>query len=181
MISPARNSKRAGFTLLELVLVTLTLVVLIATAVPNAQRGWETLQTERTAFTVAQMLRAAHTLAVTQSRPTTWTWNAQAHQVSLVIPSAGASTAPSTTGTPSIPDRLQRPRDLPFEVLVTVQHGRGSSSEASADSLVFFPDGTSQPATLLIGEPASPRYRIEVNGATSQVRVQRAGAPAPHS
>lgn len=161
--------------------MTLTLVVLIATAVPNMQRGWGTLQTERTAFTVAQTLRAAHTLAVTQSRPTTWTWNAPAHQVSLVIASAGAPIAPSTAPTPSIPDRLQRPRYLPPEVLLTVQQGSGSSSSASADSVVFFPDGTSQPATLLIGEPASPRYRIEVNGTTSQVRVQRAGASEPHS
>ena len=154
----------------------MALAVLVAMAVPNIQRGWETLRADRTAFTIAQTLRTAHTLAVTQSHRVTWTWNADRHQVSLGIPSSGTSTAPSTSSDESSLKHLTRPltiRDVP----VTVQPGTGSSS-VSADTVVFFPDGTSQTTTLLIGDPASPRYHILVDGTTGRVTVQ-AGPPIP--
>ena len=170
MTSPVRNSRVAGFTLLELVLVTAALVILIATAVPNIQHGWAALQTERTAFTVAQTLRSARTLAIASSASVAWVWDAEARQVCLGGPTA------RRCATDHLGDRLASPRRIPEPIQMTA-----TRQDQPVAQVTFFPDGTSQPTTFLISSPGASRYRITVDATTSQVAVQLDAAADAHS
>ena len=161
MTSPAGNDHvQGGFTFIELVFVALILGLLLASVLPRVQQSWAGLQAERTAFELAQSLRTARTLAVAQGRPVEWHWDAEARRVSLKT--AGADgTSESVTG------RLGRPRTIPDQVTLTVLQ-----DEQGVAHVNFFPDGTSEPTTLLISDATSPRHQITVDETTSQVVVQ---------
>lgn len=157
--SEIRNLQ-SGFTFIELVFVTLVLGILLVAALPSIQRGWSTLQMERTTFVLAQTLRTARTLAITQGRPIDWIWDAQAREVRL-------SSQPATGEPVAVPGRLGAPRVIPAAIeLAVLQRGQ------PVERISFFPDGTSQSTSLLIGGTSAPRYQIALNGSTSQVVVR---------
>ncbi len=153
-----RLTSARGFTLIELLFVVLALGFLLVSAAPSFSQGWSSLQTERTAFDVAQLLRTARTIAVSQAQPIDWRWDDSLRCMCL-----GASqTDGCSTG--RLPGRFGRSRTLPEPVRWYKPAGH----------VRFFPDGTSEPATLLIGDESAPRYQITVDETTGQVVVQTA-------
>jgi len=139
--------------------VALVLGLLLASAPPRLQRGWARVQMERTAFELAQSLRTARTVAITQSQPVEWVWDSDARAVWLGAQQPDGSTAP-------LPGRFGQPHPVPVDVdLTVVQSGQ------PVQQVTFLPNGTSQSTTLLIGDPTAPRYQVAVNGSTSQVVV----------
>ncbi len=159
---------QASFTFIELVFVTVVLGVLAVLAIPRMQQTWAHLQAERTAFEQAQLLRTARTIAIAQSEVVEWVWDGQAHRVWLGRQQADGSVAP-------LAGRFGHPRSLPEDVELTIVQPAESSDRVS-----FFPDGTSQSVTLVIGGKSLPRYQIVVDETTGQVAVQAASLPAPH-
>jgi len=114
---------------------------------------------ERTAFQLAQMLRTARTLAITQGHPIQWFWDSQAQQASLVVQQTDGSMA-------AVSGRFGQPQPIPTHVeLSVVQSGQ------PVTQIDFFPDGTSQTTSLLIGDTSASRYHVALDGPTSQVVV----------
>jgi type II secretory pathway pseudopilin PulG len=165
----SEKAKGAGFTFIELVFVTLAIGVLIVSALPNFRRGWSSLQTERVAFDLAQLLRTARTLAITQGQQVTWVWEPDPREVWLGTPRPGAKGS-----TERLPGRFGRVHAIPQTVsLVVTRDDGGVETQVS-----FFPNGTSQPVTLLIGDDVVPRYEVAVDETTGQVVVSPAGLSA---
>ena len=157
-----------GFTLIELVVVAAVLAVVMVSAVPHLQRGWVSAQTERTAFQVAQSLRAARTLAITGTRMVDWIWDGEGRRVCV-----GSSEAVDCAAADPH-DRLAGPRRVPSPLRLAVTHDGQAVSRVR-----FFPDGTSQSSTVVVNDAASPRYTIVIDGSTSQVAVHAATLASP--
>lgn len=148
-----------GFTFIELVFVALMLGVLTLAVAPRFQQEWSRLQAERTAVSLAQMLRTARTLAVAQSRPVQWVWQSDTRRVWLGTQEEDGSITP-------LSGRLGRAQTVPEPVGLTVMQ-----QERSVTEVGFFPDGTSQATLLRISERNVPRYQVAVDGTTGQVAV----------
>ncbi|MBI3312400.1 MAG: GspH/FimT family pseudopilin [Candidatus Omnitrophica bacterium] len=151
-----------GFTFIELVFVTLLLGLLAVSALPRFEQEWSHLQAERMALSLAQMLRTARALAITQSRPIEWVWQSDTRRVWLGTSEEDGSIEP-------LSGRFGRAQPVPEPVGIVVTQQDGSLASVS-----FFPDGTSQPALLRITERDVPRYQIAVDGTTGQVAVKAA-------
>lgn len=156
-----RSSIITGFTFIELIFVTVVLGLLFAAAIPRMQQGWVSFQTEQAAFELAQTLRIARVLAVTQSQPVIWTWNAQTRQVALGQP------AQDDTMTP-LAGRAGRPYLLARSLSLTMKPEGMLNSR-----LQFFPDGTCDAASIVLSHRAVSRYCITMDGSTGRVVVQR--------
>lgn len=163
-----RLKSEQGFTLIELAVVAAVLAIVTVSAVPHLQRGWVSAQTERTAFQVAQSLRAARTLAITGARMVDWIWDGEGRRVCV-----GSSDAAGCAAADSH-DRLARPRRVPSPLRLAVTHDGQAVSRVR-----FFPDGTSQSSTVVVNDAASPRYTIDIDGPTSQVAVHAATLASP--
>jgi Tfp pilus assembly protein FimT len=158
-MSPSPVGSR-GFTLIELALVAVTLAVLLVSAVPHVRRGAANMQTERTAFQVAQMLRTARAVAISEGCAVDWVVGRDhnAQRVSLELDD-------STCAGKTIPTRMARTMVVPPPITVN-----------PIDRVRFSPDGTSQSTTIVVTDDTIPRYHITVDGSTSLVQT-RAGAP----
>lgn len=154
--------KDSGFTLIELVFVCVALSILLAFSLPNFRRTMERLRVEQTAFAFAQLLRYAHEQAVAHDADILWTWDEQRHRAFI------------TPAHPDDPDhpvalnaRFAEQRAVPSSIAVRLTR---QEVPVSCRCLTFFPDGTSEPTTLTIGQ-APNLYTVTVDRATSQVRL----------
>ena len=152
-----------GFTFIELVFVTLALGVLVVSVLPGFRQTWAHLQEERTAFQIAQSLRSARVLAIAQGQPIAWIWEGEAHRMWLGTQQDDGTAVP-------VPGRWGAPRVLPEGVTLTVTREQHDVSRVS-----FFPDGTSQLTTLMIGSAAAAHYQIAVHETTGHVELTPAG------
>ena len=157
-----------GFTLIEVVLVAVVLAILLTAAVPRFQQTAERLRVEQAAFEFAQLLRMAHERAVAESRAMVWVWDAAAHRARLEPDEGSDGFGNVQPPAPQPPPRgLAESSVLPAAISVSVS-GEGGASGCSC--VHFFPEGTSEPATLILsaGERA---YTVTVDEATSRVRL----------
>lgn len=165
MTSPA--GPRDGVTLIELVFVAALLGVVLVAAAPNLRGIGRRLEAERAAFALAQTLRAARVLAVSQGRPIAWTWDPQARRAALAYREEDGSSTP-------VAGRLGRSRPVADEIPLAILREAEPVTE-----VVFAPDGTSQPTLLVVGGGTSPRYQVAVDETTGSVAVRSPGLP-PH-
>lgn len=156
---------RRGFTLVEVVLVTLVLTLLLVEAIPKFDRTFQRLRAEQIAFEFTQLLRYAHERAVSQGEVIVVRWDVQARRAALrLLPQperpderpdcaqARTPLAPSVEGSTVPPD-------------ISIQMIRENQAD---DCVSFFPDGTSEPMTLHVAHDAL-NYTVTVDASTSQV------------
>jgi len=141
------------------VLVSVVLSMLLAASIPAFSGTAKRLEMERTAFSLAQLMRYAHARAVTEGREVAWVWDGRERRAQLeALSDAGAWSRLEERGT-------QSPA-VASEITISL-----SREGRPLDALSFFPDGTSDAATLLIlrGEHA---YQVTVDATTSQVLLE---------
>jgi type II secretion system protein H len=164
------NSERAGFTLVEVVLVAVIIGILLAAIAPRFQATAQRLRAEQAAFEVAQLARLAHARAVTEGREFQWRWDAEERRVR--IEPARASGSPEPEGDAEGADRAESAR-LPPDAVVTVTRNQ---KEIECQCLRFFPGGTAEPGVVTV-ETGGGAYTVTVDAATAQARIT-AGTPA---
>ena len=142
------------------------LAVLVVSAAPNLQRQWSRFQEERVAFDVAHELRTARTLAIAQSQPVVWMWDASTRQWWLALVQDDGTVVPA-------PGRWGHRRALPERVVLSV-----AREDQPVQQVAFYPDGTSDVTTLSIGTDAVVHYTITVYEATGQVALRATPPPA---
>jgi type II secretion system protein H len=157
---------RAGFTLVEVVLVCAVLGLLLVSSVPRFQQAAQRLRVEQTAFELAQLLRSAHERAVSEGRDIVWVWDDRVRRARIESGSAGGS---NDTDEPSQPlDTHVVVEGAPIQEGISVSLTR--KDEAVACNCVrFFPEGTSESATLTVRWRERLSYTVTVDEATSQV------------
>ena len=160
MGSPARTTSRtgskSGFTLIEIVLVAVTLIVLLGASVPRFQQTIQRLRVERGAFELMQLLRLAHARAVTGSREVRWVWDEQARRARVEPQDEAAAGERAVESAPLVEG---------VEVAVLQD-----DAPVSCRCVKFFPEGTSEPVVLTLGFRAW-RYTLTVDETTGSVSL----------
>jgi len=168
---PIRQVIARGFTLIEVVLVSIVLVILLAASLPAFLSTSQRLRAEHAAFEFAQLLRYAHARAVSDDAVAVWTWDGQLRRAQVrVVPQTDGQPAECSAINPAAAPVAQS-APLPEELAVRIQ-----LNDQPAACAGFFPDGTGDPVTVHLIQGARD-YAITVHGATSQV-VLAAGAAA---
>ena len=146
---------------MELALVCLIISILMAAVFPRFQRTTQRLRTEQLAFELAQLMRTAHTRAVSESRDVLWTWDPSTHRVQVALAEGPAGAAIQSSRLPD-PATVDLVRD---------------ASVVDCACIRFFPDGTSEPTAVSVALEQSV-YTITVDEATSQVVIHNPGRAA---
>jgi len=166
--STIRNPQSVvGFTLIEVMLVAATLGILLVWSAPRFQQTWERFRIEGTAVELTQLLRYAHERAVSQGDIIAWSWDRSARRATLQsferqdpsqpLPECAEGQSPLSPPLQSAP--------VPDGVSVAV-----ARAEQAVDCIRFFPDGTSEPATLHVIQGRRD-YTITVDGPTSRISL----------
>ncbi len=143
-----RARPRAGFTLVEIVVVLAILTVVAAIVLPAVGRGTEGLRLRSEAGRVAALLREARQRAVTQRRSTRVALDRVRNTVVL---------------TAGDPDHPLRQLTLPTGLRLTVAAG--------GESLGFSPRGLTRETRWLLEGPGGRRLAIEVDAVSGRVTV----------
>ena len=138
--------------------VAVVVVLLLVVSLPQFSKTSQRLQAEQVAFELAQLLRFAREQAITRGHVVVWVWNASARRARLEALDGTGQQVP-------IADRLAQSAVVPSDVTL-----RLTQDGAQTDAVKFFPDGTSQPTSLLVSSGATV-YTVTVDVATSQVAV----------
>jgi len=149
-----------GFTLIEVVLVAIVLAILLTATVPRFQQAAQRLHTEQTAVDLMQLLRYAHELTVAQGEAIAWVWDSDTRQARLA--------RVADVGRQWLTEPQARSRAIDDEISI--------EGTQDVDAVTFFPDGTSEPATLHVASGRNA-YILTVDAATSQVALSAGPAP----
>ena len=136
--------------------MALVLGMLMMASVPRFQQTAQRLQTEQTAFALTQLLRYAHERAVAQGRGVMWVWDETARRARLAFVQDDGQRGEWLS------DHVARSRPIHDDIAVTL-----AREGAEVDAVTFFPDGTSDAATLRVARPPFS-YTVTVDAATSQ-------------
>ena len=170
------RSLSGGFTLLELILVSVVLSILLAAAVPRFQQTAQRLRAEQTAFECAQLLRMAHERAIAEGRDIVWVWNPQARRIQLYH----VVTSDQTESLEAIDERAARSAPFQQPVHLRIEQAAGhcpDGLEPEAACIRFFSAGTSEATTLTLEIPHAA-FVVTVDETTSRVALTR---PSEHS
>jgi len=141
------------------VLVSVVLSLLLAASIPAFQGTAKRLEIERTAFALAQQLRYAHARAVTEGQTTLWMWVEAERCAQLeAIDESGVRS----------PMRGRGAQSRAVASTITI---RLHQEDRPLESVSFFPDGTSESATLQVSR-GDHAYQVTVDATTSQVRLE---------
>jgi type II secretion system protein H len=155
----------AGFTFIEVILVTILLAILLTTAMPKFQQTAQRLRLEQGTFELAQLLRYARERAIAEGRTMIWAWDHEARQASVQPEAEDGGDGAAAEDQDAV--RWTRSGRLPAGSAVAVAVG-----EVLVDCacIRFFADGTADPVEVAIVD-GMLRLAITVKGPTGEVRV----------
>ena len=162
----SRIGSKPGFTLIEVVLIATIISILLAASLPRFQQTAQRLRVEQSAFALAQLLRFAHELSVTDEAEVVWAWRSE-ERLGRVW-ERGEDDAPWRDRSPSSRATLAEGVALDIEAL---QPPAGCPEPVAASACVhFFPDGTSEPTTFTL-RLDTHTYQVRLDGTTSDARL----------
>lgn len=163
-----------GFTLFELIIVVSVIALVSFLAAPAWQRHSKMTNLRGATLAFTTILRYAQIAAVTEGEERTvvvdfasGTYNL----LPLVSPDDGSASKAT--------NHWEVPRSLPSQVRFDILRPNGEDAAISAAELVFFPDGTAEPATLVVRSPAG-EYEVVVEAATGTVQARRLQTGGDH-
>lgn len=178
---PENRSRDAAFTLMELMVVLALIAILSAAILPEMRGSFEDAVLRSSARQVVDVFGVANARAVSLS---------QAHRVRFE-PAAGRYSVEAQSGRPmrgapfrGVPDLTGGSGTLDPRVHIEIRPSGGSlpgpdtkSAEGSADSIAFYPDGTSDAAELRLQDNSGFALTLRLNPVTARVRVVARNRP----
>ncbi|MFO0914683.1 MAG: prepilin-type N-terminal cleavage/methylation domain-containing protein [Pirellulales bacterium] len=181
-----QHCRRRGFTLLELLLVTILVAVLMATAVPTFRGTLAGQQLRQAASLVSSGLANARVTAIRTGTAQQFCYepDGNVYWVQPFDPAAAVASSGSqpTAGGASSGSGSSGQRQLASGI--TFSSGLGTSGAAAAGSgssggatssaqetVTFFPDGTSHDATVVLVNGRGRAVSVRVRGLTGLSRV----------
>jgi prepilin-type N-terminal cleavage/methylation domain-containing protein len=137
-----------GFTLLELVVTLMVLVLALAVVGPSIGRSTDTIRARAQVARFAALLRHTREQAITSRRPHAFAVELHAHRVSIVVD-----------------DEVRESRPLPDHLVVDAEPPSGLTVR-------FEPHGTSNGGDFRVTS-GDVRYRVTVDPLTGRVRIDR--------
>jgi type II secretion system protein H len=165
-IGDMRTRGRAGFSLIELLVVIVLMAVLTAMIVPEMRGTFEDARLRSTGRKLASAMNLAHSRAVTLQ---------QAHRLALDAQSgrfAVERMARETEGSGFIPVS-----DVPggtgeLDKRITLELSK--DTEGDPNTVSFYPNGTAEAAQILLRDREGFVLALKVNGITARVTAQEA-------
>jgi prepilin-type N-terminal cleavage/methylation domain-containing protein len=147
---------RSGYTLMELVVVLALIAIAAAVVTPTAARAFSTLQLRMAASSVSSLCAQARSHAVYESR-------------SYRLLAGPREEMPRTLYLVRDDGKTVQHLALPNGIAFVAVADEGWTEEAPP--IVFFADGTSQPARWELRGARDARVQLALNGLTARVRV----------
>lgn len=192
---PACRTGRRGFTLLELMLVLVVMVIIASFALPAMDRMLDGQKVEKGAGLVRAGLGRARVSAIRSGKVHAFVYrpgSAAMAVVPLDSLAGGAGleetfTAALDANRVSDADASERllPRSVQFVSSAVMDTSRsaaaieesGTAAPTAMQYILFYPDGTCQDAQLEIGNSAGRRQRITLRGLTGTSRASAVEVP----
>jgi general secretion pathway protein H len=177
-------SRRAGFTLLELIVVLFILTLVTALVAPAFSRSFGQAQLKAATRDLAALCRFARTQAITYQGVVEVVLDRQTNQYWLrgpewIISRLGRIDQVATVEDPGQPWQVQirqaRVRPLPAGVsLNSVVLDTGPLREDERGTIAFFPQGSSTGGEVVLSDEKGRGYRIVVDASMGLVRISNA-------
>ena len=188
-----RRNRQAGFTLVEILMVLVIVGIAAAVAVPSFARSFRGARVRNSTRTILMAHRHAQAKAVLGQRHVAILFDARKHTVEVVeqgqsgakkdaffgtvggAPAGGVMGAMVSGGAappePEAPPASVLARKL--EEGVRILAFRGGSEIDEIHYVSYFPNGTSQPYEIRIGDDENRSVRIAVDAVTGRPKVTR--------
>ncbi|MDB4349329.1 GspH/FimT family pseudopilin [Omnitrophica bacterium] len=156
MISPiGRRLNRAGFTLIELILLTVIIATLVAISTPLFRNTYSSLKLRDASFNLAKLINFAQEKAIIEGVPYKLILDTKdARYYFTKLDEAGSGEYKR------LEDRLGRVFPLP----------QGAKLKASKKEIVFYPDGHSEKATITLSGKGK-RIKMSIRGKLGYVEI----------
>lgn len=153
-----RNNHHKAFTLIELVLITLIILILIGLSTPLFRRSFSDLTLKDSSYTISKLINYGQEKAIIERKNFKMHFNFQDRNYGLL--ELDNSTEPPTYK--RIGGRFGRTFTLPQGILF-----KGSKNE-----VIFYPDGHSDEGNIDIFNTKGEGYRIMIKGFGSRVEIK---------
>ena len=154
---PRRDGRQAGFTLLELLVVTLILMVLVGVSVPQFRRTFRHLQLQVFASDVAKLLTYANPRAVATGEVLRIQFDVDGRRYWL----ARAQEASPGEKFERVSGKFGRVASVPGSISIS----------SSAREVTFYPDGRADRFEMLISDDSRAGYRLVTDVRTGRVKL----------
>jgi prepilin-type N-terminal cleavage/methylation domain-containing protein len=182
--------RRSGFTLLELLLVTVILAILMAMAVPTFRGTLAGQQLRQAGSLVAGGLSKARVTAIRSGTPQQFCYQADgsAYWVQPFDSTSATTGTPGAAGTAAAPAPMasvsgELPQGITFTSGIGVVAGGAASAAPTAatngnrsvgsvqETVTFFPDGSSHDVTLMLSNGRGRAVTVHVRGLTGLTQL----------
>lgn len=166
-----------GFTLLEILIVLVIVTMIIGIAIPNFRGAFEQTKLESasrnlaTTFGTAQHLSVIHRLMFQVK----FDLNNQEYQI---IPESGF--LKENEDLPNFARRHKLPDGVKFGS-VTISTPASPETSGNLEYLAFYPNGSSDGATVTISDESGAIVTLQVMKATGIVKISKGAPPQPTS
>lgn len=161
-----------GFTLLELIIVIMVMLLVVGVAVPNFFRFQHAAQFQSVVRRSLGLVAEARGLAVSTEHEAVVMFDEAAHALRVMVEPAETDREVDPNG-PRPPADERATRDLRVIPLPPDVYVRLGSGEAADEPVLrFYPDGRAEPGTLQLQQQGSPPALLTVNPRTGRARLE---------
>ena len=149
LIGTQGNNQDKGFTFIELLIVTIIISVLVATAIPRFRASYEHLLLNVNAGNIESFLNASRELAVLEETVLKIVINHEARSLSLLQE--------------TIIEQETQFQPYAYPVGKSLILPEGSSIHSNPNELLFYTDGSSEEATIKLKNRLEEEISIHIN------------------